>query len=266
MSHSLEEEEEEEEERLVQMVHDFIESDQSSSSSSKCLPLHHHRHQSTSLALQILRSGSTEEADEREVVECVMKHMMMIRSSNKREAYDDLKKCLVLRLQMDGFNASLCQTSWVGSFGCLAGDYEYIDIMIKKKSNDDEEEAKRVIVDIDFRSQFELARPTASYKELTDTLPSIFIGSEEKLNKIISLLCSSAKQSLKQRGLHIPPWRTSTYMHSKWLSASQQKLSPNDNNNKSYEQVGTSKSNGERLKVTICVVGGSALPLSSQFL
>ncbi|KAI9164687.1 hypothetical protein LWI28_000308 [Acer negundo] len=259
MSHSLEEEEEEE--RLVQMVHDFIESDQSS---SKCLPLHHHRHQSTSLALQeILRSGSTEEADEREVVECVMKHMMTIRSSNKREAEkssNDLKKCLVLRLQMDGFNASLCQTSWVGSFGCLAGDYEYIDIMIKKKSNDDEEEVKRVIVDIDFRSQFELARPTASYKELTDTLPSIFIGSEEKLNKIISLLCSSAKQSLKERGLHIPPWRTSTYMHSKWLSASQQKQSPNDNNNKSYEQVSTSKSNGERLKVTICVVGGSALP------
>ncbi|KAK2656137.1 hypothetical protein Ddye_009189 [Dipteronia dyeriana] len=233
MSYSLEEEEEEEEEeeRLVQMVHDFIESDQSSS--SKCPSLHHHHHQSTSLALQeILRSGSTE-ADEREVVESVMKHMMMIRRSNKREAEkssSDLKKCLVLRLQMDGFNASLCQTSWVGSFGCLAGDYEYIDIMIKKKSNDDEEEANRVIVDIDFRSQFELARPTESYKELTETLPSIFIGSEEKLNKIISLLCSSAKQSLKERGLHIPPWRTSTYMHSKWLSASQQKLSPNDDN------------------------------------
>ncbi|KAL5752095.1 hypothetical protein ACOSQ2_022602 [Xanthoceras sorbifolium] len=229
---------EEEEERLVQMVHDFIESDQSSSStsssfcfatsSSKCLSLPHH-HQPTSLALQeILRSGSTEQA-EGEVVESVRKHMMMMRSCNKREAEKSsgLKKWLVLRLQMDRFNASLCQTSWVTSFGCPAGDYEYIEIMIKTKND---EEAKRLIVDIDFRSQFELARPTPTYKELTDTLPSIFVGTEDKLNKIISLLSSSAKQSLKERGLHIPPWRTSTYMHSKWLSGSQ-KLPPNNKSN-----------------------------------
>ena len=78
----------------------------------------------------------------------------------------------------------------------------------------------RLIVDLDFRSQFELARPTPFYQELTDTLPLFFVGSEDKLNKIISLLCSAAKQSLKERGLHVPPWRTSTYMQSKWLSKS----------------------------------------------
>lgn len=85
----------------------------------------------------------------------------------------------------------------------------------------------RLIVDIDFKSQFELARPTQAYKELTNVLPSIFVGQEEELNKIISLLCSAAKQSLNERGLHIPPWRTSTYMHSKWLSAGCQKCSEN---------------------------------------
>ena len=77
----------------------------------------------------------------------------------------------------------------------------------------------RLIVDIDFKSQFELARPTPTYKELTDALPSIFIGTEEKLNKIVSVLCSAAKQSFIEAGLHVPPWRTTTYMQSKWLSA-----------------------------------------------
>lgn len=73
-------------------------------------------------------------------------------------------------------------------------------------------------MDIDFKSQFEVARPTRTYKELTDILPTVFVGSESKLNSIISILCSAAKQSLKERGLHFPPWRTATYMQSKWLS------------------------------------------------
>ncbi|KAJ6908349.1 hypothetical protein NC651_018699 [Populus alba x Populus x berolinensis] len=93
-------------------------------------------------------------------------------------------------------------------------DYEYIDITLEDENGG----AMRLIVDLDFRSQFELARPTPFYKELTDTLPLFFVGSEDKLHKIISLLCSAAKQSLKERGLHVPPWRTSTYMQSKWLS------------------------------------------------
>ena len=77
----------------------------------------------------------------------------------------------------------------------------------------------RLIVDIDFKSQFELARPTPTYKHLTDALPSIFVGTEEKLNKIISVICSAAKKSFREAGLHVPPWRTTTYMQSKWLSA-----------------------------------------------
>lgn len=94
-----------------------------------------------------------------------------------------------------------------------AGDYEYIDILIR------EDNGHRLILDIDFKSQFEVARPTPTYEELTDTLPTVFVGSESKLNRIISILCSAAEESLRERGLHIPPWRTATYMQSKWLSA-----------------------------------------------
>lgn len=105
----------------------------------------------------------------------------------------------------------------------FTGDYEYIDVMIM--DNNISNKATRLILDMDFRSQFELARPTQTYKELINTLPSVFIGTEERLDKIISLLCSAAKESFKEKGLHIPPWRKAKYMQSKWLSKNCKKVS-----------------------------------------
>lgn len=85
------------------------------------------------------------------------------------------------------------------------------------KVKDEYGNVERLIIDIEFKAQFEVARATESYKQLIEALPSVFVGSEEKVKRIISILCSAAKQSLKESGLHIPPWRTSTYMHCKWL-------------------------------------------------
>ena len=103
-------------------------------------------------------------------------------------------------------------------FVCITGEYEYIEVITEGENNAN---PVRLIVDTDFRSQFELARPTQYYKELTDSVPVIFVGTENKLCKIISLLCSAAKQSLREKGLHVPPWRTTRYMQSKWLSRCQ---------------------------------------------
>ncbi|XP_018816376.1 uncharacterized protein LOC108987813 isoform X1 [Juglans regia] len=224
-----------EDERLVQMVEEFIESESPSpiifSASSKCRPLNH---RTQYLALQeILGSGTQAEV---EILESVLRHMRSKRDADKNSS---LKKWLVMRLKMDGYEASLCQTSWITSLGCPAGgslsqfiiiclkfptsgDYEYIDIGME---DDESGNSMKFFVDMDFKSQFELARPTPTYKELTETLPQIFVGTEDKLNNIISLLCSAAKQSLKERGLHIPPWRTTAYMQSKWLSGCTHKVS-----------------------------------------
>lgn len=221
-----------EEEQLVQMVHDFIESESPASISSSSpimfpsfskyrqLPSST-THLTQLSALQEILRCSTETEAERVVLEIVLKCIIRI---SKRDVdpktSTGLKKWVALILKMNGFNASLCQTSWATSLGCPAGDYEYIDINVmknEKSGSGDQSSMMRVIVDIDFKSQFEVARPTPSYKQLTDGLPSIFVGSEEKLNKIVTLLCSAAKQSLREAGLHVPPWRTTTYMLSKWL-------------------------------------------------
>lgn len=212
-----------EEDELVRMVRDFMESESPSpaiSSSSNCLAL---SHRTQYLILQdVLRSETTLEA---KILKHVLKHMNGRRDSKRST---NLRNWLVKNLTIDGLHASLCQTSWSTSLGCPAGEYEFIEVMTNEDENG---RTERLIVDIDFRSQFELARPTQYYKEMIDSLPIIFVGNEERLCKIISLLCSAAKQSLRQRGLHVPPWRTTSYMQSKWLSENQRK-DKDDHNSK----------------------------------
>ncbi|XP_038900827.1 uncharacterized protein LOC120087891 [Benincasa hispida] len=253
-----------EEEKLVQMVDDFIESaDHTPSScsfanSSNSLPLNSKSHYFLSLK-EILGSGIKAEG---EVGETVMKHLRSWKSDSPKTT-SSLKKWLVMKLKMDGYDSSdLCHTSWVTSMGCPAGDYEYIEMKVK----DEYGSRKRVIIDIEFKAQFEVARATEEYKQLTEALPTVFVGSEERVKRIISVLCSAAKQSLKESGLHIPPWRTSTYMHCKWLHRSHS-ISNNNNNHKETNNnfINNKYWKPPMVKPISRRVWGGASALSTQF-
>lgn len=89
------------------------------------------------------------------------------------------------------------------------GEYEYIDVIM---------EGERMIIDVDFRSEFEIARSTSSYNSILQCLPSIFVGKSDRLLQILSIASEAARQSLKKKGMHIAPWRKVEYMKSKWLS------------------------------------------------
>jgi len=95
------------------------------------------------------------------------------------------------------------------SFVLNTGEYEYIDVIIS---------GERLLIDIDFRSEFEIARSTKSYKSLLQILPSIFVGKADRLQKIIAIVSDAAKQSLKKKGMPTPPWRKTEYIKAKWLS------------------------------------------------
>ncbi|KAE8653857.1 TMEMX1 [Hibiscus syriacus] len=157
--------------------------------------------------------------EEANIQEKVLMYLKDMRSAGHQNQTNNLKKLIVTKLRNDGFEASLCKTSWLCTSTHYKGAYEYIDVMVVENGRH-----KRVIVDIDFRPQFELARPTVRYKEMISNTPLIFVGSEEKLKQIIPLLCSAAK-TLKENGLHVPPWRKHAYMHSKWLSKNCKKVS-----------------------------------------
>lgn len=77
---------------------------------------------------------------------------------------------------------------------------------------------ERLLVDIDFRSEFEIARSTGAYKAILQSLPYIFVGKPERIGQIVSIVSEAAKLSLKKKGMHFPPWRKAEYMRAKWLS------------------------------------------------
>ncbi|KAL7086125.1 hypothetical protein ACP275_14G320500 [Erythranthe tilingii] len=211
-----------EDEKLSQMIKDYIETGGGSTFKDSCFVHSDDDNPKFFFSLQEIM----EETPEAET-EVYRKILFYLKDMETMEKLNKLKKWIVFRLEMDNYESHLCQTSWSTPFGPpsvfeFRGDYEYVDVVMREKKGCKE---VRLVVDIDFRTQFELSRPTPKYQELTNALPLIFVGTEEKLEKLISLICSAAKQSLKERGLHIPPWRKASYMHNKWLSGNCKKVS-----------------------------------------
>uniref|UniRef100_A0A5B6ZUU6 Uncharacterized protein n=1 Tax=Davidia involucrata TaxID=16924 RepID=A0A5B6ZUU6_DAVIN len=122
---------------------------------------------------------------------------------------DDLRKFVADGLFVLGYDASICKSRWEKSPSYPAGEYEFIDVIV---------EGERLLIDIDFRSEFEIARSTGSYKAILQSLPYIFVGKADRLHQIVSIVSEAAKQSLKKKGMHVPPWRKAEYTRAKWLS------------------------------------------------
>lgn len=99
-------------------------------------------------------------------------------------------------------------------------------------------EGERLIIDIDFRAEFEIARSTKSYKAILQTLPHIFVGKADRLQKIINVVSDAAKQSLKKKGMPLPPWRRADYVKAKWLSpCNRMNETRIDTNNQSFNEI-----------------------------
>ncbi|RAL54586.1 hypothetical protein DM860_001714 [Cuscuta australis] len=122
---------------------------------------------------------------------------------------EDSRKIVADGLGSLGYTASICRSKWEKTSKIPAGVYEYIDVTV---------EGDRVLIDVDFRSEFEIARSTGGYKAVLQSLPFIFVGKPDRLLQIVSIASEAAKLSLKKKGMHIPPWRKAEYMKAKWLS------------------------------------------------
>nr|GMD59710.1 uncharacterized protein LOC109185906 [Ipomoea batatas] len=122
---------------------------------------------------------------------------------------DDFRKIVADGLLALGYTASICKSKWEKTSLIPAGEYEYIDVIV---------EGERVLIDVDFRSEFEIARSTGSYKAILQLLPFIFVGKSDRLQQIVSIVSEGARLSLKKKGMHMAPWRKAEYMKAKWLS------------------------------------------------
>ncbi|KAJ7229686.1 hypothetical protein O6H91_13G085200 [Diphasiastrum complanatum] len=212
---------------LATMVHDFIEN-------GSCGCEHYDSNESDNISpspemlcnnLQALTSAfNSFERDIKSVVEVVLSTHNAKDIACKVENTECKGGCVrsfvAHHLRSLRYNAAICDIKWQNSGKLLGGEYEYIDVI----SDDGYEPGDRIVIDLDFQSQFEIARPTQHYLAALKLLPMIFVGPCKKLEEILCIMSEAAKYSLKQNSMHLPPWRTLDYMCAKWLTPCDRKL------------------------------------------
>jgi len=100
----------------------------------------------------------------------------------------------------------------------FAGFHEYIDVLVQEGNE------SRLLVEVDFQSDFQMAKACQNYRDLINLLPETFVGKPKHLNRIVHILCDAGKRSLKEKGIHIGPWRRRKFVQKKW-SAPHKRLS-----------------------------------------
>lgn len=96
------------------------------------------------------------------------------------------------------------------------GEHNYIDVVIESKKST-KTAPTRVVIEPNFRAEFEMARASAEYNGLVNSLTEIFVGNVERLRSVIKIMCTAAKKCMKDNKMHMAPWRKHKYMQSKWL-------------------------------------------------
>ncbi|KAJ9136158.1 hypothetical protein P3X46_033262 [Hevea brasiliensis] len=118
------------------------------------------------------------------------------------------------RLQNAGFNSAICKSKWRSSPDIPSGEHKFLDVIDNSNTKKGE---VRVLIELNFVAEFEMAKASEEYNRLVGRLPEVFVGKSERLNTVIKILCSAAKKCMKEKKMHLGPWRKQRYMQAKWL-------------------------------------------------
>ncbi|CAL1406550.1 unnamed protein product [Linum trigynum] len=133
-----------------------------------------------------------------------------------------LRREVAARLQSQGHNCTICKSKWKGNCLGLSGEHSYLEVV----ENSTKRGEVRVIVELNFRSEFEMARACDEYNHLIARLPEVFVGRVDRLKNLIKTLCSAAEACSKEKKIHLAPWRKYEYMKSKWFGGSCERFVP----------------------------------------
>ncbi|PON61408.1 hypothetical protein TorRG33x02_282320 [Trema orientale] len=141
-------------------------------------------------------------------------------------ANNNCKSCLMRdvssRIRNDGYNSAVCKSKWRSSPDIPSGDHTFVDVVESSSSKRGE---VRVIIEVNLRAEFEMARASEEYNRLVQRLPEVFVGKVERLHSVIKIMCSAAKKCMKEKKMHLAPWRKHQYMQAKWLAACERNTS-----------------------------------------
>lgn len=130
---------------------------------------------------------------------------------------------LVKLLQSSGYDAALCATKWQGVGKVPGGEHEFIDVITHDNGGGGSE---RYIIDIDFRSHFQIARAVKSYSMVLSSIPAIYVGTMTKLKQLLQIMVEASRYSLEQNSMPLPPWRSLPYLEAKWESPCDRIVTP----------------------------------------
>ncbi|EEF44422.1 conserved hypothetical protein [Ricinus communis] len=136
-----------------------------------------------------------------------------------------LQREISLRLQAEGYNCAICKSKWKSSHDIPSGEHTFLEVVEKLNSKKGE---VRVVIELNFRGEFEMARASQEYNQLINRLPEMFVGKAERLKALLKVLCSAAKKCMKEKKMHLGPWRKHKYMQSKWLGTCERTTSAMD--------------------------------------
>ncbi|GJM89094.1 hypothetical protein PR202_ga05693 [Eleusine coracana subsp. coracana] len=124
------------------------------------------------------------------------------------------------KLRDAGYNSAICKSKWSRTLDIPSGEHTYVDVVVPTRSG----KAVRVVIELNFRAEFEMARGGAEYNALVAALPEVFVGRTEKLRAVIKVMCAAAKQCARENHMHMAPWRKHRYMEAKWLGTPERVL------------------------------------------
>ncbi|KAJ7948327.1 Protein of unknown function (DUF506) [Quillaja saponaria] len=127
---------------------------------------------------------------------------------------DCLQREICNQLLNLGYNCAICKSKWKTSKNIPSGEHTYLEVMDTTSSKKGE---IRIVIEFNFRAEFEMARANEEYNQLISRLPEVFVGKAERMKNLIKILCSAAKKCMKEKKMHLGPWRKQKYMQAKWL-------------------------------------------------
>ncbi|XP_049380066.1 uncharacterized protein LOC125844774 [Solanum stenotomum] len=130
------------------------------------------------------------------------------------------RRRVVEELCEKGFNASLCTSKWNHTSKMPGGRHEYIQVIASTQGR---KKKVPLLIELEFRDEFKLAKSCKEYSKLITLLPQVFIGKSEHLNAIVRLMCDAAKRSTAQQRIHLAPWRKRNFMQMKWSAYNSEK-------------------------------------------
>ncbi|TKY45328.1 hypothetical protein E2542_SST30722 [Spatholobus suberectus] len=123
------------------------------------------------------------------------------------------------RLLNLGYNCAICKSKWKSTSEIPSGEHTYLEVtdnLSNTKSG-----AVKVVIELSFRAEFEMARANEEYNQLIRRLPEVYVGKAERLRALVKIMCSAAKKCMKEKKMHIGPWRKHEYMQAKWFGTSE---------------------------------------------